>query len=101
MLMITEDRREASEARRSVNGALGARCQTLAMDSSAEDLYADALDQMGIDHKGLTSTQALRRLFNLALEQGHKPKPRLALDSNDIARMAEKFPNAMRKITVL
>jgi hypothetical protein len=85
--------READEARRAVRPVVG---DVLAQDS-AEGIYGFALDQMKIDHKGVTGTPALRALFNLA-QQAAKPAVRPAFDA---AIVEEKFTGAGRQIQVM
>lgn len=87
------DLREAEEARRAVRPVVG---DVLAQDSAA-DIYTFSLDQMKVDHSGVTGTPALRALFNAA-QKASKPTPRVAFDSTGIE---EKFPNANRQIQVM
>ena len=87
------DLREAEDARRAVRPVVG---DVLAQDSAA-DIYTFALDQMKVDHAGVTGTPALRALFTAA-QKASKPAPRVAFDSTGIE---EKFPNANRQIQVM
>ena len=87
------DLRDAAEARRTVRPVVG---DVLAQDS-AEGIYTFALDQMKVDHAGVTGAPALRALFNVA-QKASKPAPRIAFDS---AGFEDKFPNASRQIQVM
>ena len=87
------DLREAEDARRAVRPVVG---DVLAQDSAA-DIYTFALDQMKVDHAGVTGTPALRALFTAA-QKASKPAPRVAFDSTGFE---EKFPNANRQIQVM
>jgi hypothetical protein len=86
--------REAEDARRAVRPVVG---DVLAQDS-AEGIYAFALDQMKVDHKGVTGTPALRALFNLA-HDARKPAPRTAFDAS--INVEEKFAGSSRAIQVM
>ena len=85
--------READDARRAVRPIVG---DVVAQDS-AEGIYGFALDQMKVDHQGVTGTTALRALFNLA-QQASKPAPRQAFDAVSVE---EKFVGAGRQIQVM
>ena len=87
--------RESEDARRAVRPVVG---DVLALDS-AEEIYGFALDEMGVDHKGVRGVKALRALFNLARDVSKpKPKPQVAYDSKVVEEM---FPSATRKINVM
>ena len=85
--------RDAEDARRAVRPVVG---DVLAHDS-ASDIYTFALDQMKVDHAGVTGIPALRALFNTA-QRTSQPAPRVAFDS---AGIEDKFPNATRSIQVM
>lgn len=96
MLMCTDDRRDADVARRLV-GQTVPHSKTLAFDSLPEEIYAHALDELGVSHEGVTSVRALRRLFDVATARGHNK--RVAFDA--AGDMTEKFPNASRPLRKL
>lgn len=90
---LKEQLREAEDARRAVRPVVG---DVIAQDS-AEDIYAFALDQMKVDHKGVSGAVAMRALFNTALE-ARKPAARPAFDAVSVE---EKFAGAARQIQVM
>lgn len=78
---LKSEMREAEEARREVQSVCG---DVYGMDSASE-VYAFALDQMSVDHEGITDGKALRALFKVAAAaKASKPAPRLAQDSADL-----------------
>ena len=81
--------READQAKRDVRPVVG---DVVAMDS-AEQIYAFALDEMKIDHKGVTGAAALRALFNLAKDRVTGTVPAVAMDA---ASTVKRFPNMGR-----
>jgi uncharacterized protein len=81
--------READQAKREVRPIVG---DVVAMDS-AEKIYEFALDQMKVDHAGVTGTAALRALFNLAKDRTIGTVPAVAMDS---ATTFKRFPNMGR-----
>lgn len=81
--------READEARRDVADVIG---NVYGMDSAA-DIYALALDEMKVDHKGVKDANSLRAIFNAVSAKASAPAPRIAQDSNGLAT---QHPNAMR-----
>lgn len=86
---IRRDLKEAAQAAREVSSVVG---EVIAQDS-AEEIYAFALDQMSVDHKGVKGVPALRALFNLAHHRSVTPAPKIALDS---ASIVTKFPEVTR-----
>lgn len=83
--------RDADEARRAVRSVVG---EVIAQDS-AESIYEFALDEMKVDHSGVTQLAGLKSLFTLAHAKGAQseaPK-RIAMDA---AGVTTQFPNAMR-----
>jgi uncharacterized protein len=87
--VIRRDLLEANEARIAVRDVVG----DVAMDSAGE-IYGFALDEMKVDHKGVTGTAALRALFTLAnTKTAAAPAPRIAMDA---AGVTARFPNANR-----
>lgn len=81
--------RAADEAKRDVRPIVG---DVVAMDS-AEKIYEFALDQMKVDHKGVTGTAALRALFNLAKDRSAGTVPAVVMDS---ASVLKAFPGIGR-----
>lgn len=90
---LRAEMREAEEAKRTVRPVVG---DVLAQDSAA-DIYAFALDQMKVDHKGVEGVPALRALFNTA-HSASKPAARPAFDAVSVE---EKFAGASRSISVM
>lgn len=86
--------KEVDEAKRAVRPVVG---DVLAQDS-AEGIYTFALDQMKVDHAGVSGVPNLRALFNLAVAQTKKT-PQPAFDAS--GDFSEKFPNATRAIRVI
>ena len=68
--------READEAKRDVRSTVG---DVLSMDS-AGDIYTFALDQMKIDHAGVTGVPALKALYRVASSKS-TDAPRIAMDA--------------------
>lgn len=86
---LRAEMRAAMEAARDVRPVVG----DVAMDS-ARDIYAFALDQLKVEHEGITDVAALRALFRVAAKaQASSPAPAVAQDS---AGLASKFPSAKR-----
>ena len=80
---------QAEMARRDVRSVVG---EMVTMDS-AEVVYAFALDQMKVDHKGVTGVPALRALFKVASSKTESKPMTLAQDASG---MAERFPSIKR-----
>ena len=78
--------REAEEAVRPLVGAV------VAMDS-AEAVYRFALDQAGVDNKGIHAS-ALPALVKMAAAQKSSPAPRVAMDAAASDDFRKRFPNA-------
>jgi len=80
----------ADEAKRAVRTVVG---DIIAMDT-ADKIYEFALDEMKVDHEGVTGVAALKALFNLAKERKASAAPvAVAMDS---AGAVAKFPHAGR-----
>ena len=62
--------------------------------TSASAVYKEALNRLGVDHAGVTDAYSLSRIFAMAKARGHRPG--VAMDSANIAKRAEMFPNANR-----
>lgn len=87
---VKRDLREANEARRVVSDVVG---DVIAQDS-AEEIYAFALDEMKVEHKGVTGVPALKALFvGVNAARTAAPAPRIAQDSVSVIT---QFPNAAR-----
>ena len=92
--------REISDAIRAVRPKAG----DIAMDSginSASDVYARALDVLGVDHAGVRDAVALRKMFEIAPRPGGEPRSGgFAHDSAPSATayqsFAARFPNAAK-----
>ena len=81
----------ADEARREVRSVVG---DVIAQDSAAE-IYAFALDQMKVEHVGVTDPVALKALFKLA--NTNKPTtPVVAMDTAALTSITTKFPGLSR-----
>lgn len=78
--------REAEEAVRPLVGAV------VAMDS-AEAVYRFALDQAGVDAKGIHAS-ALPALVKMAVAQKSAPAPRVAMDAAAADDFRKRFPTA-------
>lgn len=88
---MRKELRDANEARNAVRSIVG---EVIAQDS-AESIYEFALDEMKVDHSGVTQLAGLKSLFTLAHAKGAQseaPK-RIAMDA---AGVTTQFPNAMR-----
>lgn len=81
--------READQAKRDVREVVG---DVVAMDSAAE-IYTFALDQMKIDHEGVTDAKALRSIFNVAKGRQATATPVVAMDQ---ASAVKRFPGLAR-----
>lgn len=68
--------KQADEARRDVRPTVG---DVIAQDS-AESIYGFALDQMKVDHAGVTGVPALRALYKVASSKS-TDAPRIAMDA--------------------
>lgn len=86
-----KDLKDADEARREVRGVVG---DIIAQDSAAE-IYTFALDQMKIDHAGVTEPASLRALFKLANEK-KSPAAVVAMDAASVDAIGKQFPNLGR-----
>ncbi len=86
---LRKELREAEDARRDVRQIVG---DVIGMDSAAA-VYGFALDQMGVDHKEVEGTSALRVLFKVAASKSATPTPRIAQDTGGLAT---KMPAALR-----
>ena len=94
--------REISEARVAVRPKAG----DIAMDSaisSAGDVYARALDVLGVDHVGVRDAIALRKMFEIAPRRGGDPQRGNGGFAHDAApsatayqSFAQRFPNAAK-----
>ena len=80
---------EAEEARRDVRSVVG----DVATNLGSAEVYGFALDHMKVDHKDVEGVPALRALFRVAHTPGREVTPRIAQDSD---AMAKQFPNAAR-----
>jgi hypothetical protein len=85
---VRADLRAAEEAKRDVRPIVG---DVIAQDSASE-IYGFALDQMGVDRKGVEGVPALRALFNLAKDRKETGAPVVAMD----AASRDKFPGLKR-----
>lgn len=84
---------EADQAKRDVRVIVG---DVVAMDSAGE-IYGFALDQMGIEHKGISDVNALKALYKLGTNQRETASaPVLAMDSDSVIAAGKAFPNLMR-----
>jgi len=80
----------ADEAKRAVRTVVG---DVIAMDT-ADKIYEFALDEMKVNHEGVTGVPALKALFDLAKKQKTAAAPvTVAMDS---AGAISKFPHAGR-----
>lgn len=85
--------READQAKRDVRPIVG---DVVAMDSAAE-IYGFALDQMTVEHKGISDVNALKALFKLA--QSNKQQsaaPSMAMDADSVTDAIKAFPGLGR-----
>jgi hypothetical protein len=76
--------KQAEEAKRDVRPTVG---DVIAQDS-AESIYGFALDQMKIDHAGVTGVPALKALYRVASSKS-TDAPRIAMDA---AAITTKIP---------
>lgn len=86
---LRADFKAAEQAKRDVRSEVG---DVIAMDSAAE-IYAFALDQMKVNHDGVTDAPALKALFMLAKDRKTTAPVAVAMDS---AGAVKKFPHAGR-----
>ena len=86
---LRKELRDAEEARRDVRAVVG---DVLGQDS-AEDIYGFALNQMKVEHKGVSGVAALRALYKVAASHVEKAPARLAHDSVGLTSV---FPGADR-----
>jgi hypothetical protein len=82
--------KDAEDAKRDVRPVVG---DVIGMDT-AEEVYAFALDQMKIDHKGVEGGAALRAIYRAAKSTMVHPTP--APIAQDSDAMTKKFPAAGR-----
>lgn len=87
---LRRDLRESDEARRAVRDVVG---EVIAQDS-ASDIYILALDEMGVDHKGVEGVPALRALFNVA--KTHTAPASAKPVAMDSASVVTQFPDVAR-----
>lgn len=81
--------KDADQAKRDVRPVVG---DVVAMDSAAE-IYGFALDQMSIDHKGVTEVAALKAMFKLGAERRDAPAVAvMAMDSDSVSEAIKVFP---------
>jgi hypothetical protein len=85
---LRKEMKAAEQARRDVATVVG---DVFALDKAA-DIYAFALDHMGVDYKGVTGDAALSALFRVASNKPAAPI-RIAADGDALGK---QFPGAMR-----
>lgn len=89
-----EQFREADQAKRDVRAVVG---EVVAMDSAAE-IYGFALDQMSVEHKGISDVNALKAIFKLAEsnKQTSTSPAVMAMDANSVTDAIARFPGLGR-----
>jgi hypothetical protein len=78
----------AEQAKNEVRKTVG---DVLGMDSAA-DVYGFALDQMGVDHKGISDVAALRAIFKIA----STPASHASVSPRDSGGLEKMFPAVAR-----
>lgn len=88
-----EQFRQADQAKRDVRAVVG---EVVAMDSAAE-IYGFALDQMSVDHKGISDVNALKAIFKLAESNKQAAvNPVMAMDADSVTDAIKRFPGLGR-----